>query len=82
MVVGLAAGDPHRQHDVLRRGEGGSRLNDWKMKPMRSRRSSVRALSFSRGDLGVAEEDLAGRRPVEAGEKVQQRRLAGARTAP
>ena len=36
----------------------GTRLNDWKTKPMRSRRSMVRRLSPSRADVDVADEDL------------------------
>ena len=56
----------------------GSRLNDWKMKPILSRRSSVSCLSLSRGDVGVPDADLAGGGAVEPGEDVQQGRLAGA----
>ena len=41
----------------------GTRLNDWKTKPISSRRSRVSALSFSVAELLLADEDLArGRR--------------------
>ena len=59
----------------------GSRLNDWKMKPIWSRRSSVSCLSFSAGDLGVADVDPARGDRVEPGQAVHQRGLAGARGA-
>ena len=77
--VRLAAGDPDRQHDVLRRGhrrQQVERLEDEAdlVPPQQGQR-----LVVERGDLGVAEVDLARRRPVEAGEHVQQGRLAGAR---
>ena len=56
----------------------GIRLNAWKMKPIRSRRSSVSCLSSSAGEVDVADEDAARREGVEAGDAVHQRRLARA----
>ena len=59
----------------------GTRLNAWKMKPMRSRRSCVSCLSFSlltsTSPTNTAPDD----KRVEPGETVHQRRLAGARRA-
>ena len=57
----------------------GSRLKNWKMKPMCSRRSFVRSRVVQRGDLGAADLDAAAGRAVEPGEDVHQRRLARAR---
>ena len=46
---GLRAGQVHRQRDVLdARVSVGTRLNAWKMKPIRSRRSSVSCWSLER----------------------------------
>ena len=76
--VRLAPGDPHRQHDVLGRGhrrEQVERLED-EADPVAAQQRE--RLVAQRGDLGVAEVHLARGRPVEAGEHVQQRRLAGA----
>ena len=51
LLVGLRAGEVHRQRDVLRAVSVGTRLNDWKTKPIRSRRSlvSCRRPSSARG---------------------------------
>ena len=43
--VGLAAGDRQRQQDVLLGVSVGTRLKDWKTKPIWSRRSRVSSLS-------------------------------------
>ena len=56
----------------------GSRLKNWKMKPMCSRRSFVSCVSFSSPIVGAGDPDVTLGRPVEAGEDVHQRRLAGA----
>ena len=57
----------------------GSRLKNWKMNPMWSRRSFVSAVS-SRPPMSIpATDDLARGRLVQAGEDVHQRRLARAR---
>ena len=57
----------------------GSRLKAWKMKPIFSRRRSVRRLSSSVVISMSVDLDGAGRGPVEAREAVHQRRLAGSR---
>ena len=57
----------------------GIRLYAWKTKPTCSRRSSVSCLSLSVGEVRLADEDGALGERVEAGEAVQQRRLAGSR---
>ena len=59
----------------------GTRLNGWKTNPRRSRRSRVSALSESAVQLDVADAHRARASPVEAGEAVHQRRLAGPRRA-
>ena len=59
----------------------GSRLNAWKMKPIRSRRSWVSFLSLSPVISVLAEAHLARGDGVEPGEAVHQRGLAGARRA-
>ena len=56
----------------------GSRLKNWKTKPMWSRRSCVSSSSSRLGDLVAVDRDGARGRAVEAGEDVHQRRLAGA----
>jgi hypothetical protein len=55
----------------------GSRLKNWKTKPMCSRRSCVSSLSSELG-ARAGDRDVAARRLVEAGEDVHERRLAGA----
>ena len=59
----------------------GSRLKNWKTKPMWSRRSMRELGVVQRRDLGAADRHRPGGRLVEAGEDVHQRRLAGARRA-
>jgi hypothetical protein len=59
----------------------GSRLNDWKMKPILVPAQQGERLVLERGDLGITDVDLARGGTVEAGEHVQQGRLAGARRA-
>ena len=59
----------------------GSRLNDWKTKPMCRRRSFVSARSAIVEISSPPIVHGAGGRAVEAGEQVHQRRLAGARRA-
>ena len=59
----------------------GSRLKNWKTKPMWRRRSFVSSLSFERRDLDPVDLDRALGAAVEAGEDVHQGRLAGARRA-
>jgi hypothetical protein len=46
----------------------GTRLNAWKMKPMRSRRSCVSWRSFEPADVDVADRDRARRQRVEPGD--------------
>ena len=53
----------------------GSRLKNWKMKPMCSRRSFVSWVSLSVADLDVGDPNVAGGRAVEPGEDVHERRL-------
>src|SRR5215203_1726192 len=57
----------------------GSRLKNWKMKPMCSRRSRVSCVSF--GSVMAGDRDFALRRLVETGQNVHQGRLARARRA-
>ncbi len=57
----------------------GRRLKNWKMKPMWLRRRSVSCWSPMPGDVGAVDRHAAGGRPVETGEDVHERRLAGAR---
>ena len=59
----------------------GMRLNAWKMKPMRSRRSFVSFFSLERAEVDVADPHRTARERVEPGERVHERRLAGARRA-
>ena len=59
----------------------GSRLKNWKMKPMWSRRSFVSSLSSMPRDVLAGDGDLARGGLVEAGEDVHERRLARARRA-
>ncbi len=59
----------------------GSRLKNWKMKPMCSRRSRVSARVVERAQLGAGDRDRARGRLVEAREQVHQRGLARARRA-
>ena len=59
----------------------GSRLKNWKTKPMCSRRSRVSSLSPSAVIVGAVDPHLARGRPVEPGEDVHERRLARARRA-
>ena len=81
-AVGLAPGDRERQQDVLLGASStGSRLKNWKMKPMCSRRSCVSSPSSSVVELGAGDRDRARGRLVEPGEHVHQRRLARARRA-
>ena len=56
----------------------GSRLNGWNTKPIRSRRSRVSALSRAWSGPRRRANTVAGGRPVQPGQAVQQRRLAGA----
>ena len=56
----------------------GSRLKNWKTKPMRSRRSFVSCVSLSSPSRRPGDPDLTLGRLVEPGEDVHQRRLAGA----
>jgi hypothetical protein len=79
LAPGVLAGDRERQRDVLRTSSSGIRLNDWKTKPVRSRRSVVARVVGQAADRLALERDLAGRRPVEPAEQLEQRRLAGAR---
>ena len=79
MLVGLAARDPHRQHDVLRGGHGREQVERLEDEPDPVTSQQRERLVVERGDLGVAEVDLARGRAVEAGQQVQQRRLAGSR---
>ena len=81
MLVRLAAGDADRQHDVLRRGHRRQQVERLEDEADLVAAQQRERLVVERGDLGVAEEHLARRRPVEAGEHVQQGRLAGARRA-
>ena len=56
----------------------GIRLYDWKMKPMRAR-APLRELALAQPVEALARDlDRARGRPVEAGDQVEQRRLAGA----
>ena len=59
----------------------GSRLKNWKMKPMCLRRSFVSCASFELADRGAGDADVARGGPVEPGEDVHERRLARARRA-
>ena len=59
----------------------GSRLKNWKMKPMCLRRSFVISVSLRFPSRVPAERHVAGGRQVERGEDVHQGRLAGARRA-
>ena len=56
----------------------GSRLKNWKMNPMCSRRSFVSCVVARPRDLGARDRRPAARWTVEAGEDVHQRRLARA----
>ena len=56
----------------------GTRLNDWKTKPIRSLRALVSSASFERGQLEVAEEHLSRGHLVEPCEAVQKSGLARA----
>ena len=57
----------------------GIRLYAWNTNPTCSRRSSVSSLSLSVGEIRLADVHGAFAERVEAGEAVQQRRLAGSR---
>ena len=56
----------------------GSRLKNWKMKPILSRRTRVSSSSDEAAEALAVDVDLARGRPVEAADQVEQRRLAGA----
>ena len=79
--VGLAAGEVHREGDVLLGGEGGhqvERLED-EADPVAAQQGEL--LLREAAQVGVADEDLARGERVEAGDAVHQRGLAGARRA-
>ena len=59
----------------------GTRLKDWKTKPIRSRRSLLNASSSSAGEVDVAEVDRPRGGTVEAGGAVQERALPRSRRA-
>ena len=59
----------------------GSRLKNWKMKPMCVAPQLRQLRVVELADRGAGDVDLAGGRPVEPGEDVHQRGLAGARRA-
>ena len=77
-LVRLAAGDADRQHDVLRRRQCRQQVERLEDEADLVTTQQRQRLVVERGDLGVADVDLARRGPVEAGEHVQQGRLAGA----
>ena len=76
--VRLATGDLDRQHDVLRRGQRRQQVERLEDEADLVAAQQGERLVLQRRDLGVADVDLPGGRPVEAGQHVQQRRLAGA----
>ena len=81
VAVGLAAGEVHRERDVLEGGERRhqvERLED-EADPVAAQLGEL--LVVERGEVDVADEDLAVGEVVEPGEGVHQRRLAGARRA-
>jgi hypothetical protein len=77
--VGLAAGDPHGELDVLGCREGREQVERLEDEADLVAPQQRQPLVVERRDLRVADVDLAACRPVEAGEHVQQRRLPGAR---
>ena len=59
----------------------GRRLKNWKTKPVFAAAELRRLVVAEVAHDGAVEDDLAGRRAVEAAEEVEQRALAGARRA-
>ena len=60
----------------------GSRLKNWKMNPILSRRTRVSASSPKPGELGAVEPDRARARLIEAAQQVKERRFSRSRRAP
>jgi hypothetical protein len=80
-LVGLAAGDGQRQLDVLL-----GRQDRQQVEGLEDEADLVAAqvgelLVVELGELRAVQDDRAGRRPVESGEQVHERRLARARGA-
>ncbi len=84
--AGRAPARPRRRPPVSSSGSSrfsstvsvGTRLKNWKTKPMRSRRNSVRAPRTGARNSRPSSSDLARSRLVDAGKQIQQRRLPGA----
>ena len=77
----FARGQPRRcsgRPTFSRHDSVGSRLKNWKMNPILSRRTRVSSSSDSAGERLAVDADLAGGRAIEAADEVEQRRLAGA----
>ena len=78
----LARGQPRRcsgRPTFSRQDSVGSRLKNWKMKPILSRRTRVSSSSERPASGCAVDADLAGGWAVEAADQVEQRRLARAR---
>jgi hypothetical protein len=78
LLVRLAAGDPQRQLDVLRRCQGRQQVERLEDEPDLVAAQQRELLVAQPRDLRVADVDLSRRGTVEPGEDVQQGGLAGA----
>ena len=77
-LVGLAAGDRERQHQVLLGGEDRQQVEELEDEAELVAAQLGQLAVVEAGDLDPVELDRAGGRLVEPGEDVHQRRLAGA----
>ena len=77
--VGLAAGERHRQRDVLDRGQRRNEVVGLEDEAEAVAADLRQLLVGKRAEVDVADVDVTARERVEPGEAVQQRRLARAR---
>ena len=82
LLVGVAARERHRQRDVLDRGERRDQVERLEHEPDLVPADLGELLLGELPERDGTEPHLAAREPVEAGDAVQQRRLARTRTDP